>query len=105
MKKINASFKFFISAILSLGVFTSIAWLAGNANKETGMGGLGKGLAIAFYFMLSLVIPFVLSFIGTISGIIAISEKYTIGKLLAMILNILLLSTFIVFLILIISSV
>ena len=102
MKKINISFLFFISAVLSLG--TSIAWLAGSANTETGMGGLGKELVTAFYFMLSLIIPFILSFIGFISGMIALLTKYTIGKLLATILNTLLFSAFIVFLISIISA-
>jgi len=63
------------------------------------MGGLGKGIAIAFYFMLSLIIPFILSFIGFISGMVALSNKYTMGKLLATILNVLFFSSFIVILI------
>jgi hypothetical protein len=104
VKKINISFRFFIFAVVAIGISTLITWMVGSANTETGMGGMGRGLAIAFCYFLSLIIPFILSFIGLISGIITLSDKYTIGKLLATILNALLFSAFIVLLILILSA-
>ena len=100
-EKKNVPLRFLISAILSLILIVLVFWIVGIRNTETGMGGMGRGLAIAFMFCCSLIIPFLLSFIGFFCGLVVLSKDYTVGKLIATIVNILIAISFIVFIVMV----
>ena len=102
MNKINTSFRFFLSAIISLGLFVSIFLFIFNADKRQGMEALVNFIIAIYCFILSLIIPHILSFFGVVSGLADLSNKFTVGKLVVLILNLLLFSLLSLFFLLVI---
>jgi len=86
MKNKNPPLIFLILTCLSIGLIFLIAWYYNSGSRATG-GGLGRSLELAWLFTFSLIIPFLLALTGWIVGAVSLTKEHTKGKLIATIIN------------------